>query len=110
MPRTEDIPTVHGGPPLIVIAAMTPDRVIGRDDGLPWDLPEEYAHFLECIREGKQPQTDGYNGLRVVQIVEAAQRSLQNNGDSVRIPNGHVSESDLAASREMVTPQGAMNA
>ncbi len=35
---------------MIVIAAMTPDRVIGRDDGLPWDLPEEYAHFLECIR------------------------------------------------------------
>jgi len=50
MPRAEDIPTVRTGPPLIVIAAMTPDRVIGRDDGLPWDLPGEYAHFLECIR------------------------------------------------------------
>ncbi len=73
-------------------------------------LRVQIGHFLECIREGKQPQTDGYNGLRVVQIVEAAQRSLQNGGDSVRIPNGHVSESDLAASREVAAPQGAVNA
>jgi predicted dehydrogenase len=40
----------------------------------------ECSHFLECIREGKQPQTDGYNGLRVVQILEAAQQSLQSSG------------------------------
>ena len=38
------------GPPLILIAAMTPDRVIGRAGGLPWDLPDDYAHFLACIR------------------------------------------------------------
>jgi dihydrofolate reductase len=36
---------------LVLIAAMTPERVIGREDGLPWDLPEEYAHFLSCIRD-----------------------------------------------------------
>jgi dihydrofolate reductase len=29
---------------------MTADRVIGCDDALPWDLPDEYAHFLACIR------------------------------------------------------------
>ncbi len=43
-------------------------------------LRVECAHFLECIREGKRPLTDGYNGLRVVEIVEAAQRSLKNGG------------------------------
>lgn len=40
----------------------------------------ECAHFIECVGEGKTPLTDGVNGLRVVQIVEAAQRSLRNGG------------------------------
>ena len=40
----------------------------------------ECLHFLECIRENKPPLTDGYNGLRVVEIIEAAQRSLANGG------------------------------
>lgn len=47
----------------------------------------ECSHFLECILQGKQPQTDGYNGLRVVQIVEAAQHSLKLGG--VPIPCRH---------------------
>lgn len=42
-------------------------------------------HFLECIHNGSTPQTDGYNGLRVVQILEAAQHSLQNNAQVVEI-------------------------
>lgn len=40
----------------------------------------ECEHFLNCIRTGERPLTDGYNGLRVVEIVEAAQRSLKNGG------------------------------
>ena len=40
----------------------------------------ECQHFIECIREKKRPLTDGWNGLRVVQIIEAAQRSLKNGG------------------------------
>jgi predicted dehydrogenase len=40
----------------------------------------ECRHFVESILEGKQPLTDGYNGLRVVEIVEAAQQSLRNGG------------------------------
>lgn len=46
-------------------------------------LRVQCQHFLDCIREGKHPQTDGLNGLRVVQVVEAAQRSLKNGGNSV---------------------------
>lgn len=30
---------------LTAIVAMTPDRVIGRDGGLPWNLPEDLAFF-----------------------------------------------------------------
>lgn len=42
-------------------------------------------HFLNCIREGTAPQTDGKNGLRVVQILEAAQHSLRNGSRIVEI-------------------------
>jgi dihydrofolate reductase len=31
---------------VIVIGAMSAERVIGRGDGMPWDVPEEYAQFL----------------------------------------------------------------
>ncbi|MCB0065330.1 MAG: Gfo/Idh/MocA family oxidoreductase [Caldilineaceae bacterium] len=43
-------------------------------------LRVECGHFLACIQQGDRPLTDGYNGLRVVEIVEAAQRSLRNGG------------------------------
>jgi dihydrofolate reductase len=34
---------------MIIISAMSYDRVIGSGDGLPWDVPEEYAQFLHFI-------------------------------------------------------------
>ena len=34
---------------MIVISAMSPDHVIGSGDGMPWDVPEEYAQFLRFI-------------------------------------------------------------
>jgi len=49
-------------------------------------LRVQCAHFLDCIREQKAPQTDGLNGLRVVQILEAAQQSLKNQGETVAVP------------------------
>ena len=48
-------------------------------------LRNECAHFVECIREGERPNTDGENGLRVVRVLEAAQESLQNRGIPVEI-------------------------
>lgn len=57
----------------------------------------ECLHFAESIHEGKRPLTDGFNGLRVVEIIEAAQRSLKNGGFHELISprletavNGHV--------------------
>jgi len=38
--------------PVRIISAMTVDRVIGADDGMPWDLPEEYRHFVDSVRGG----------------------------------------------------------
>jgi dihydrofolate reductase len=38
-------------PKSIIIAAMSEDRVIGIPGGMPWDIPEEYAHYLHAIRD-----------------------------------------------------------
>lgn len=45
----------------------------------------ECQHFVECIRDGKRPRSDGRNGLTVVQMLSAAQRSLQSDGSTVAI-------------------------
>jgi len=42
-------------------------------------------HFLDCISNGKQPVTDGQEGLRVLKILKASQRSLDNNSCKIRI-------------------------
>ena len=34
---------------MILIAALGTDRVIGSAAGMPWDVPEEYQHFLELV-------------------------------------------------------------
>jgi predicted dehydrogenase len=48
-------------------------------------LAVECAHFLECVRTGARPRTDGESGLRVVQVLEAAQRSLKADGVPVSV-------------------------
>jgi predicted dehydrogenase len=48
-------------------------------------LKVETQHFLDCIRNGKKPETSGLDGLRVVQILEAASRSLKSDGAKVEI-------------------------
>ncbi len=48
-------------------------------------LKLECAHFVECVRERKKPLTDGLDGLRVVKVLDAAQRSLKQGGAPVAI-------------------------
>ncbi len=48
-------------------------------------LRTECQHFVDCIAEGKKPLTDGENGLRVVEVLEAASRSLERGGVSIDI-------------------------
>jgi predicted dehydrogenase len=43
-------------------------------------LQKECQHFLDCISNHSVPQTDGEAGLKVVKIIEAAQRSINENG------------------------------
>ncbi|MEA2078435.1 MAG: Gfo/Idh/MocA family oxidoreductase [Pseudomonadota bacterium] len=45
----------------------------------------ECEHFLECVRERKQPVSDGHDGLRVTKVLDAAERSLKSNGVPIAI-------------------------
>jgi len=48
-------------------------------------LKVEAAYFIECIKKNKTPFNDGEAGLRVVEMLEAADRSLSKNGKTVRV-------------------------
>ena len=46
-------------------------------------LRTEGEHFLTCIAEKKAPTTDGHLGLRVVELIESATRSMRARGETV---------------------------
>jgi predicted dehydrogenase len=48
-------------------------------------LREELAHFVDCVRSRKRPVTDGENGLRVLRVLDACQRSIEGGGHPVRV-------------------------
>ncbi|MDH4118871.1 MAG: Gfo/Idh/MocA family oxidoreductase [Acidimicrobiia bacterium] len=51
-------------------------------------LKAECGHFVECLATGATPMTDGVNGLRVVEVIEAVQRSLRAGGGPVPVAYG----------------------
>jgi predicted dehydrogenase len=48
-------------------------------------LNAEAAHFIDCIANGEAPVTDGYAGLRVVRLLEAATQSMKSQGALVSV-------------------------
>jgi predicted dehydrogenase len=48
-------------------------------------LKTEATHFIDCVTNGKKPQTDGEMGLRIVKVLEAADRSMDNRGQPVEL-------------------------
>lgn len=48
-------------------------------------LKLECGHFISCIKEGKKPKSDGWSGLKVISILEAADRSLANEGHKEKV-------------------------
>ncbi len=42
-------------------------------------------HFIHCVQTGERPITDGYAGLRVVELLEAAEHSMRNQEDILSI-------------------------
>jgi predicted dehydrogenase len=59
-----------------------------------WEpLKMQCEHFLDCIKTGKKPTSSGYDGLKVVQILEAASNSLKHGGRKFRIKEIETEES-----------------
>lgn len=48
-------------------------------------LKIECQHFIDCIKNNKKPFTDGKNGLAVLEVLRAAQESLESYGKPVKI-------------------------
>jgi predicted dehydrogenase len=46
----------------------------------------ECEHFVECVRSGRRPRSDGISGLRVVRVLEELQRSLDASTRAVAAP------------------------
>lgn len=49
-------------------------------------LKVECEHFISCILNGEKPVSDGYDGLRVINLLESASKSLDENGKEILIP------------------------
>jgi predicted dehydrogenase len=50
-------------------------------------LRVEAQHFADCIEDSRTPITDGFSGLRVVSILEAATQSMKDRGRSALVRN-----------------------
>jgi hypothetical protein len=46
-------------------------------------LKLEIGYFAECITKGEAPHNDGVAGLRVVRLLEAADKSLNQRGNAI---------------------------
>lgn len=64
-------------------------------------LKAECEHFMQCIKYGRQPKTDGFNGLKVVEVLAAAEISLHNGGGKIYL-NGVENEA-TPIERQMVS-------
>ncbi len=58
----------------IPVAQKADYQVIPIEAGEP--LKRELSHFLECVIQRKKPLTDGAEGLRVLKILESAEKSI----------------------------------
>ena len=50
------------------------------------------AHWVECLREGREPQTSGRDNLRTLELVEAAYRSAAQGQAAIRLAASGVHE------------------
>lgn len=95
-----------------------PDKAEPEKVDIPQQEPlrQECKHFLNCIATGEQPITDGNEGLRVLRVLKASQRSLDLKGRAVQLkPSSEISgrqasrsgENDYFAHESAVIDEGA---
>ena len=78
-----------------------PVRGEGIDVPYPPDEPlrRECQAFLDAIQTRQPPLTDGMSGVRVLRVLQAAQRSLMTNGQPVSLPLEPLAEPGQGARR-----------
>jgi predicted dehydrogenase len=62
-------------------------------------LREEMLHFLDCMERRDTPRTDGRNGVAVLEVLHACQRSMITNGHPVALGRG-LEEEGTSPSRD----------
>jgi len=76
-----------------------PVPVKGQGEEVPFatdePLRQECQAFLQAIHTRQPPLTDGHSGLRVLKVLQAAQRSLVMNGEPVTLPIETFAENGL---------------
>jgi UDP-2-acetamido-3-amino-2,3-dideoxy-glucuronate N-acetyltransferase len=77
----------------IPVAAKAEAEIVPLDMEEP--LKAECRHFIECVTNAQRPKTDGTEGLHVLQVLQASQRSLNQNGRKIELT--HVSKSKTRA-------------
>jgi predicted dehydrogenase len=55
-------------------------------------LQTEIEHFVDCVRNGSQPVSDGMSGLRVIEVLEAASRSIAQQGKPIMLKQRGIRE------------------
>jgi len=68
-------------------------------------LKTECQHFLDCIKNGTPPLTDGKQGLALVRILEASTKSLERGGAPVELAGARKENHRLEAAG--ISPRGA---
>jgi hypothetical protein len=84
-------------------------------------LKLECQHFLDSIKNGTPPLSDGQQGLQLVQILEASSESLKRGGGPVEMPfrpdgkvphngevphNGHLLANQIVKAAPFLAPNG----
>ena len=75
------------------------------------DIPQaeplrmECEHFLQCIADGRNPQTDGAEGLRVLRILNAAQRSLDVEGEKIDLAPSETTATKVSQGKQKLKAQ-----
>jgi UDP-2-acetamido-3-amino-2,3-dideoxy-glucuronate N-acetyltransferase len=91
----------------IPVAQKADHKAVPIDSGEP--LKEELRHFAECVITRTVPRTDGKEGLRVLKILEMAEKSLsgRKNGRPGTVPSFHSLSGDTYIHETACVDEGA---
>jgi predicted dehydrogenase/carbonic anhydrase/acetyltransferase-like protein (isoleucine patch superfamily) len=66
-------------------------------------LKLECQHFVDCIKDGEMPNTDGAEGLRVLRVLNASEESA-NSGEAIRLSGMSAKKKELSAVKSDNSP------